>query len=377
MQEQKQNYQDQNIFLQERYEKIEKLGEGTYGVVSKYYDHQKKEYVAIKKIKFDNDEDEGVPATALREMSILKRMNHPNIVKLLDIILVQQGETYVYLIFEFYEQDLRQYIRNFKKFANNCKMSLDFYQNKFKQILEAVHYCHGIGIMHRDLKPHNILVDKQGNIKVADFGLARAFNYPLQKMTKEIVTLWYRAPEILLGTNDYDIGVDVWSVGCILCEFCILQPVFMGDSQIEQIFQIFKYSGTPNEENWPGVTKLTDFSQKFPKFSKNQDFFNKSQYLNTIGQQGIDLLERLLQVDPNKRINCMEALQHEFFKLQEKQQKKGLQQANKQNTQGIQDIQTVQLIQNIQNFQKTQMKINQTLYQQQFIEEEQEENKKN
>eukprot|EP01018_Ginkgo_biloba_P020448 Gb_39785 [translate_table: standard] len=135
------------------------------------------------------------------------------------------------------------------------------------QILRGIAYCHSHRVLHRDLKPQNLLIDRQSNaLKLADFGLARAFGIPVRTFTHEVVTLWYRAPEILLGSRHYSTPVDVWSVGCIFAEMVNQRPLFPGDSEIDELFKIFRVLGTPNEETWPGVTSLPDFKSAFPKW---------------------------------------------------------------------------------------------------------------
>jgi len=163
--------------------------------------------------------------------------------------------------------------------------------------------------MHRDLKPQNLLVDRKGIIKLADFGLARAYGLPIKTYTHEIVTLWYRAPEILLGQKQYSTSVDLWSVGCIFAEMGMKKPLFAGDSEIDEIFKIFKLHGTPTEETWPGVTKLRDFKPTFPKFKG----VPLSEVVKTMDPLAQDLLSRLIALDPAKRISARLALQHVFL----------------------------------------------------------------
>ncbi|EGR33715.1 hypothetical protein IMG5_043180 [Ichthyophthirius multifiliis] len=184
----------------------------------------------------------------------------------------------------------------------------------FKQILDAVDYCHSNGVLHRDLKPQNILVSDNDEIKIADFGLARAFNYPMKELTKDIVTLWYRSADLLLGEKKYDLSIDMWSVGCILAEFITKIPIFMGDSQIDQLFKIFKVTGTPNQQIWPEVVKYEDFKTSFPRFQADNIFRNQPKF-QIIGEYGIQLLESLLTIVPYKRLNAYEALNTPFFKI--------------------------------------------------------------
>ncbi len=208
------------------------LGVGAYGVVYKAYDTKEKRLVAQKKIKLDG-EDEGIPATALREISNLKLLIHPNVVHLLDAIK-EPGK--LYLIFELMENDL-------KKYMDSCADLLepDLVQSFTSQILNGLSFCHCMGVMHRDLKPQNILVSKQGVIKIADFGLSRAFTPPTRPLTVEVITRWYRSPDLLLGSNTYSPAVDMWSVGCIIVEMSNRRALFPGDSEIDQIHRIFRF----------------------------------------------------------------------------------------------------------------------------------------
>ena len=163
--------------------------------------------------------------------------------------------------------------------------------------------------MHRDLKPQNLLIDKEGNIKLADFGLARAFGLPVKTLTHEVVTLWYRAPEILLGQKAYSTPVDIWSIGCIFSELAQKRPLFAGDSEIDQIFKIFRTQGTPTESHWPGALKLPDFKASFPKW-KAQPLTKQVDKLDAVG---MDLLQSMVALDPAKRISARMALRHPYF----------------------------------------------------------------
>lgn len=217
----------------QNYQKMEKIGEGTYGVVYKARDLVHNRIVALKKIRLEAD-DEGVPSTAMREISLLKELSsHPNVVYLYDVIHERKK---LYLVCEFVDQDL-------KKCMEKTPQRIDVLQVKsfLYQLLAGIAYCHANRVLHRDLKPQNLLIDQYGNLKLADFGLARAFGIPIRSYTHEVVTLWYRAPEILLGAKHYSTPVDSWSIGCIFVEMMTKQPLFPGDSEIDELFRIFRY----------------------------------------------------------------------------------------------------------------------------------------
>ncbi|XP_075967054.1 cyclin-dependent kinase 2 isoform X2 [Anarhichas minor] len=192
------------------FQKVEKIGEGTYGVVYKAKNKVTGETVALKKIRLDT-ETEGVPSTAIREISLLKELSHPNIVKLRDVI---HTENKLYLVFEFLHQDLKKFMDSFTV----AGIPLPLVKSYLFQLLQGLAFCHSHRVLHRDLKPQNLLINAQGEIKLADFGLARAFGVPVRTYTHEVVTLWYRAPEILLGCKYYSTAVDIWSLGCIFAE---------------------------------------------------------------------------------------------------------------------------------------------------------------
>ncbi|XP_032945523.1 cyclin-dependent kinase 3 isoform X2 [Rhinolophus ferrumequinum] len=278
------------------FQKVEKIGEGTYGVVYKAKNKQTGQLVALKKIRLDL-ETEGVPSTAIREISLLKELKHPNIVRLLDVM---HNEKKLYLVFEFLSQDL-------KKFMDSTPAS-EFPLHLVK-LLQGVNFCHSNRVIHRDLKPQNLLISELGAIKLADFGLARTFGVPLRTYTHEVVTLWYRAPEILLGSKFYSTAVDVWSAGCIFAEMVTRRALFPGDSEIDQLFRIFRTLGTPSEATWPGVTQLPDYKGSFPKWTRKE----LEEIVPNLEPQGRDLLMQLLQYDPSQRISAKTALAHPYF----------------------------------------------------------------
>ncbi|KAF9530825.1 Pkinase-domain-containing protein [Crepidotus variabilis] len=288
----------------DRYQKVEKVGEGTYGVVYKAKDLNTGEVVALKKIRLEA-EDEGVPSTAIREISLLKELKDDNVVRLLDIVHADQK---LYLVFEFLDVDLKRYMETGNQ--NGKPITAPIVKRFTHQLVSGLLYCHSHRILHRDLKPQNLLIDKRDNLKLADFGLARAFGIPMRTYTHEVVTLWYRAPEVLLGSRHYATAIDMWSVGCIFAEMAMQGvPLFPGDSEIDQIFKIFRILGTPNEETWPNVSTLPDYKPTFPQWSR-QDL---SRVVSTLDEAGLDFLKRTLIYDSAKRISAKRAMDHAYF----------------------------------------------------------------
>ncbi|VDN05194.1 unnamed protein product [Thelazia callipaeda] len=292
--------------------KCQLLGSGTYGTVYKAYDVRKKKYFAIKVIKIDSHE--GVPGTCLREISILKALTHPNIVKILNVIPNIESRK-IYMVFEHVDYDLKKLMEIIRP---KC-LPMPYVKSFLWQILRALALCHTSRVIHRDLKPQNILVARNGIIKIADFGLARSFNIPSRCYTHEvvkfifyfvIVTLWYRAPEILLHAKFYSTAVDIWSAACIFAELITFEPLFHADSEISQLFQIFKILGTPNEQIWPGFTECAHYTSNFPKW-KNCLL---EDYLTRLDNDGLDLLAQMLLYAPEKRITAKAALSHRFLR---------------------------------------------------------------
>jgi cyclin-dependent kinase 2 len=283
------------------FRKVRKIGEGTYGEVYEAIDTTNNRRVAMKKMRIEN-KDEGIPITALREMCILKHLRHENVVQLYEII---QDVDKIVLIFEYADMDLKMYVDKEKGIKD-----LKIIQQFTLQILNGLYYCNINRIIHRDLKPQNLLlITSEMKLKLCDFGLSRMFSLPMGKMTHEIITLWYRPPEVLLGIENYTTKVDSWSIGCIMAEMITGKPLFPGDSEIGQLFKIFQIMGTPNEENWPGITKLKDYSINFPQWKpkKLKDLFPN------FDKDGLDLMEKFLQMDPDKRITIKDALNHPFL----------------------------------------------------------------
>ncbi|CAF1395573.1 unnamed protein product [Rotaria magnacalcarata] len=286
--------------LESDFERIGKLGGGTYGDVFCVRHRLTGEMFALKQIRDDNEVN-GIPATAMREAAILKQLNHQNIIKLYDVFLTDER---CYFLLEYMDEDLKRYL------DRNRPLDRQMIKNFMYQLFDAMFYCHKHRIIHRDIKPHNILVNHEHQLKLCDFGLGRAFSVPLKSYTHEIVTLWYRAPEILLGSPSYGTPVDMWSLGCIFGEMYQGWPLFHGDSEIDQIFQIFKLLGTPSGNDWPNVFLLPQFKSSFPKFT-----MQKIQLRQIVDNDEVayDLLKRLLICDPTIRMAARYALEHSYF----------------------------------------------------------------
>ncbi|KAJ3200764.1 cyclin-dependent kinase 5 [Entophlyctis luteolus] len=264
----------------EKYQKIEKLGEGTYGIVYKAQNRDTDDIVALKRIRLEN-EDEGVPCTAIREISLLKELKHPNIIKLYDVIHTEKKLT---LVFEHMDSDL-------KKFMDSCGGDVDSQTTKhlMYQLLRGIAFCHEHRVLHRDLKPQNLLINKRFDLKLGDFGLARAFGIP----------------DVLMGSRHYSTSIDIWSVGCIMGELASGRALFPGQSVRDQLLKIFKVLGTPNMAKNGGIAGIQDF----PLYDKA----NLAELLPRLDANGIDLLGKLLEYVPERRISAEAALQHPYF----------------------------------------------------------------
>ncbi|KAI7857562.1 serine/threonine-protein kinase pef1 [Circinella umbellata] len=287
----------------QRYSRLEKLGEGTYATVFKGKSRLSGEMVALKEIHLDAEE--GAPSTAIREISLMKELKHPNIVRLIDVI---HTESKLILIFEYMDQDLKKYMDSTAR-TGHTALETTIIKSFMYQLLKGIAYCHENRVLHRDLKPQNLLINKRLELKLGDFGLARAFGIPVNTFSNEVVTLWYRAPDVLLGSRMYSTSIDIWSAGCIMAEMYTGRPLFPGTTNEDQLQKIFRMMGTPTEQTWPGVSQL-------PEYKPNQVIY-PPQHINTILPNvdacGRDLLSRMLQYQPQLRISAKDAMNHPYF----------------------------------------------------------------
>jgi cyclin-dependent kinase 1 len=231
-------------------------------------------------------------------------LTHPNIVVLEDVFMDDEE---LILIFEMLSMDLRMYLNSLPM---ETMMNPELVRSYLYQVTSAILFCHLNRVLHRDLKPDNLLINRQGLIKVGDFGLARSFSIPVRKLSLEIVTLWYRAPEILMTSEAYSTSIDIWSLGCIFAEMATRDALFQGDSEIDQLFRIFRVLGTPTAETWPGVDKLPDFHSQFPNWIENK---LEALIEDNVDLNGFDLLQKMLILDPTKRISAKEMIEHKYF----------------------------------------------------------------
>ena len=277
------------------YTKLNRIGQGTYGVVYKAQSTKNKEIVAVKRIKFESQE-EGIPSSAIREIALLKELKHPNIEKLYDIVHSQHTLT---LIFEYCDWDLRRYMQSREDpLSEEEVISLTF------QLLSALEYIHSQNIIHRDIKPQNILLNRKGELKLADFGLARSTFIPVDSLSTEVITRWYRPPEILQGNKNYGFPVDVWSAGCVVVEMITGQPLFMCDTNQELMDKVIALFGSKVvEEAFPNIAK-----QETPIEPIGLD-----KYIPKTSEPLKQLIFALLEVDPNKRVSAKDALKFPVF----------------------------------------------------------------
>ncbi|XP_049653665.1 cyclin-dependent kinase 4 [Haliaeetus albicilla] len=288
-----------------QYEPVAEIGVGAYGTVYKARDMQSGKFVALKNVRVQTTEN-GLPLSTVREVALLKRLehfDHPNIVRLMDVCATTrtERETKVTLVFEHVDQDLKTYLDK----APAPGLPLDTIKDLMRQFLRGLDFLHSNCIVHRDLKPENILVTSSGQVKLADFGLARIYSCQMA-LTPVVVTLWYRAPEVLLQST-YATPVDMWSVGCIFAEMFRRKPLFCGNSEADQLGKIFDMIGLPVEDDWPLDVALPRCAFPARPPQPIEGFVPEMEPLGT------QLLLEMLTFNPYKRISAYNALRHLYL----------------------------------------------------------------
>ncbi|XP_036274941.1 cyclin-dependent kinase 11B [Pipistrellus kuhlii] len=288
----------------EEFQCLNRIEEGAYGVVHRAKDKKTDEIVALKRLKMLT-EKEGFPITSLREINTILKMQHPNILTVKEIVVGSNMDK-IYIVMNYVEHDLKSLMETMKQ---------PFLPGEVKtlmiQLLCGVKHLHDNWILHRDLKTSNLLLSHAGILKVADFGMAREYGSPLKAYTPVVVTLWYRAPELLLGAKKYSTAVDMWSVGCIFGELLTQKPLFPGNSEIDQINKVFKDLGTPSEI-WPGYNELP--AMKKMTFTKHPYNNLRKRFGALLSDQGFDIMNKFLTYFPGRRISSEDGLKHAYFR---------------------------------------------------------------
>ncbi|KAH7201872.1 kinase-like domain-containing protein [Fusarium oxysporum] len=296
----------------ENYEKLNDIEEGTYGWVARATNKATGKVVALKRLKLEPQDRNGLPVTGLREIQILKDCQHRNIVTMEEVVVgddVSRPDNSLFLVLEFVEHDLKSILDD---------MPEPFLSSEVKRLLlqltSGIAYLHDNWILHRDLKTSNLLLNNRGQLKIADFGMARYVGDPPPKLTQLVVTLWYRAPELLLGAKTYDAAVDMWSVGCIFGELITREPLLQGKNEVDQVSRTFELCGVPTEETWPGFRRLPNArSLRLPKTQVATGSVIRARFPG-LTTAGASLLGDLLSLDPERRPSASEMLQHEYFR---------------------------------------------------------------
>ncbi|CAI7585918.1 unnamed protein product [Penicillium bialowiezense] len=296
----------------DNFEMLNHIEEGSYGWVSRAKDISTGEIVALKKLKLENSPD-GFPVTGLREIQTLMEARHQNVVYLREVVMGNKMDD-VFLVMDFHEHDLKALLDEMRE---------PFLPSEIKtvllQVVGGLEFLHSQWIMHRDLKTSNLLMNNRGELKIADFGMARYYGDPPPKLTQLVVTLWYRAPELLLGADKYGTEIDMWSIGCIFGELLTKEPLLQGKNEVDQVSKIFALTGPPNSQTWPGFRSLPNAkSLRLPSTSASASAVNppllpRSQF-PYLTNAGLGLMSGLLALNPASRPTAKECLEHPYFR---------------------------------------------------------------
>ncbi|KAF9485324.1 Pkinase-domain-containing protein [Pholiota conissans] len=285
------------------YKIVSQVGEGTFGKVYKARNTITGTHVALKRIRMESERD-GFPVTAMREIKLLQSLRQENVVRLYEM-MVSNGS--VYMVFEYMDHDLTGVLSQTQFTFSEAHL-----KSLCHQMLAGLAYLHHKGVIHRDIKGSNILINNRGELKLADFGLARFYQKRRRTdYTNRVITLWYRPPELLFGATVYGPEVDMWSAGCIMLELFTKKPVFQGVDEIHQVEVIFKLMGSPTTENWLDVMSLPWFELVKPQQSMPNKF--REAFQKWMSPAAIDLAELLLTYDPMQRISALQAMSAPYF----------------------------------------------------------------
>ncbi|KAL4983474.1 kinase-like domain-containing protein [Aspergillus falconensis] len=291
----------------DNFERLNHIEEGSYGWVSRAKELTTGEIVALKKLKLENSPD-GFPVTGLREIQTLLEARHQNVVYLREVVIGNRMDE-VYLVMDFLEHDLKTLLDDMRE---------PFLPSEIKtlllQFISGLNFLHSQWIMHRDLKTSNLLMNNRGELKIADFGMARYYGDPPPKLTQLVVTLWYRSPELLLGAESYGPEIDMWSVGCIFGELLTKEPLLQGKNEVDQVSKIFALTGPPTSQTWPGFRSLPNAkSLRFLPTQSPSTLLPRSKF-PFLTNAGLQLLSSLLTLHPSSRPTAAECLSHPYFR---------------------------------------------------------------